>query len=127
MNANSMIYSRHDYRDVRHVYTRNGHGAKTRVRVRVKSRFRFIAFLIIVIGLTMGTLGFITGMNDSTASVVTDYTTYTAGAGDTIWSIAEHMNYDNIDTRQAVYTICQLNDLQPEELQPGMVLTVPAE
>ncbi len=99
----------------------------TRTRTRVKSRPRFIAFLIIVIGLMAGSFGFITGMNETTASVTTNYTTYTVCAGDTLWDIANEVNYNNTDTRKIVHAICQVNDIQAGDLQPDMVLTIPTD
>ena len=100
---------------------------RTRVRVRVKSRIRFITFLVLVIGLFAGTIGFATGLNDSTASVTSDYTSYTVVSGDTLWDIADQISCGSTDTRKVVHAICRLNDIQAEELQPGMVLTIPAD
>lgn len=100
---------------------------RTRRRIRVKSRCRFVAFLVIVAGLMITGLGFATGMNESTASVITDYETYVVGSGDTLWSIAEDINQSDLDTRKVIYVIRQMNDdIQPEDLRPGMELTVPA-
>ena len=100
---------------------------RARTRTRVKSRPRFIAFLVIMIGLVVGSLGFATGMYDTTASVTTDYTSYTVGYGDTLWDIANEAYQGNTDTRKIVYAICQLNDIQAGDLQPGMILTIPTE
>ena len=94
--------------------------------IRVKSRFRFITFLVIVTGLMISGLGFATGINESTASVTTDYDTYVVSYGETLWSIADEINDSNMDTRKVLYVIRQLNDIQPEDLQPGMELIVPA-
>lgn len=99
----------------------------TRVRVRIRSKFRFITFLIIVLGLTVGMFGFVTGMNESTASMTQDYTSITVDVGDTLWDIANSVNHKNTDTRIIVHAICQLNDIQAGDLQPGMVLTVPTD
>ncbi|MBQ9016440.1 MAG: LysM peptidoglycan-binding domain-containing protein [Firmicutes bacterium] len=99
----------------------------TRKRTRVKSRPRFITFLIIMIGLIVGTFGFVTGMDESIASVTTDYTTYTVCAGDTLWDIADRVNYHNTDTRKIVHVISQTNGIRPDELQPGMVLSIPTD
>lgn len=100
---------------------------RTRTRTRIKSNTRFIAFLIIVIGLAVGAFGFVTGINDTTASVTTDYTEYTVGTGDTLWDIANTVNHKGSDTRKIVHVICQLNDIRADAIQPGMVLTIPTD
>ena len=100
---------------------------RTRRRIRVKSRPRFITFLIIMIGLIVGSFGFATGLNESTASVTSDFTTYTVCAGDTLWDIANTFNYNNKDTRMIVHAICQANDIQAGDLRPDMVLSIPTD
>ena len=107
--------------------TMTGTRRRTVTRTRVKSRTRFITFLIIVIGLIVGALGFVTGMNDSTASETDDYISYTVESGDTLWAIADSVNTTNTDTRKIVHAICLINDIQADDLQPGMILTLPAE
>ena len=102
-------------------------GTRTRTRTRVKSKFRFITFLIIVMGLMVGAFGFVTGLDESTASVTEDYAKYAVESGDTLWDIANDVNHHNTDTRKIVHAICQLNDIQADDLQPGMVLTVPTD
>lgn len=109
------------------VKTRTRSGKKVRRRTRVKSRARFITFLILTIGLALGTIGFATGINESTASVTQDYTSYTVEAGDTLWDIAGKTCQSHTDVRKMVFVISQLNDLQAEDLRPGMVLTIPVD
>ena len=108
---------------------RDGSGSKVRtnrrVRTRVKSRPRFIAFLVIMIGLLVSGFGFTAGLYDTTASVTTDFTSYTVAPGDTVWDIADEVSGSDTDTRIIVHAICQMNDIQAQDLQPGMVLFVP--
>ena len=80
------------------------------IRVRVKSRVRFI-----------------TGINETTASVNEDYVSYIVADGDTVWDIAQKLNTNDTDIRKVVFAICQINDITAGDLQPGMVLTVPAD
>lgn len=107
------------------VKTRTSTGRTVRKKTRVKSRPRFITFLVIMIGLIVGGFGFLSGINESTASVTTDYASYTVAYGDTMWDIADEVNHSDTDTRKVVYAICQINDIQAGDLQPGMVLRVP--
>ena len=97
------------------------------IRVRVKSRVRFITFLVLMFGLMVGVFGFITGINETTASVNEDYVSYIVADGDTVWDIAQKLNTNDTDIRKVVFAICQINDITAGDLQPGMVLTVPAD
>ncbi|MBQ6401610.1 MAG: LysM peptidoglycan-binding domain-containing protein [Firmicutes bacterium] len=107
----------------------NGTGCegRGRRRYRVKSPVRFITFLVIAVCMIVGGLGFVTGANESTASVLEDYHTYTVSSGDTLWSIAEEYKSDGTDIRKAVYVISQLNDMHAEDLYPGDELIIPTE
>ena len=99
---------------------------KTNKKYRIKSKFRFIAFVVIVLGIAVGALGYVTGMDVSTAlEQPEDQITIEISAGDTVWDIAEHVASKDTDVRKAVYEICQANDLQDAEIQSGMVLTIP--
>ena len=99
---------------------------KTNKKYRIKSKFRFIAFVVIVLGIVVGALGFVTGTDVSTAlEQPGDQITVEVSAGDTVWDIAEHFTDKDTDIRKAVYEICQENDLQDAEIHSGMVLTIP--
>ena len=99
---------------------------KTNKKYRIKSKFRFIMFVVIVLGIAVGALGYVTGMDVSTAlEQPEDQITIEISAGDTVWDIAEHVTSKDTDIRKAVYEICQANDLQDAEIQSGMVLTIP--
>ena len=94
-------------------------------RFRVKSKPRFITFLVIMTFMIIGGIGFAAGSFDSTASTVDEYTTYTVGYGDTLWSIADEYKSDRTDVRKAIFVISDINGISAEELQPGMELTIP--
>ena len=96
-------------------------------RYRIKSRFRFTAFIVIVMLLIVGGLSFVTGTARSTATTVDEYTTYTVCAGDTLWSIADEYRDEATDARKAIFVISKVNDIKAEDLQPGMVLTIPTD
>ena len=99
---------------------------KTNKRYRIKSPFRFIMFVVIILGLAAGTFGYITGFDVSTAlEQPGEQITVEVTAGDTVWDIAEHFKSDDTDTREAVYEICQANDLHDGEIHSGMILTIP--
>lgn len=98
-------------------------------RYRIKSNFRFVTFLVIVLGLVIGTVGFITGSNEAIALDVPGEpvtpVTIEVTAGDTVWDIADHFKSEDKDIRKAVYEICQENDIRDGNIQSGMILTIP--
>ncbi len=99
----------------------------TNKKYRIKSKFRFITFIVIMLGLTIGVFGIVTGQYTSTALTVPEYTTVQIEAGDTLWDIArEHMD-DGTDPRRAVYEICLVNDIDAGDIRPGMILSIPVD
>jgi len=98
-----------------------------RRRYRIRSKARFITFLVIMTFMVIGGIGFVTGSYESTATTTDEYTTYTVGYGDTLWSIAEEYKSDRTDVRQAVFVISDINGIKAEELAPGMELTIPVD
>ena len=79
-----------------------------------------------ILGLAIGTFGYITGNDVATALVnQEDQITVEVSAGDTLWEIADHVKSDDTDIRKAVYEICQANDIQDGSIQSGMILTIP--
>ncbi len=125
MNTDRGITKRNVVAKAGHSVSKTNTRSGKRIRTRVKSRPRFITFLVIVIGLFVGGFGFATGINDTTASVTTDYTSYTVAPGDTVWDIAKHFKNDDTDIGKAVYEICHANDIQDGCIQSGMILTIP--
>ena len=99
---------------------------KMNKKYRIKSKFRFITFLVIILGIAVGTFGYITGFDVSTAlEQPGDPVTVEVTPGDTVWNIADNVKSDGTDIRKAVYEICQANDLQDAQIHAGMVLTIP--
>ena len=45
--------------------------------------------------------------------------------GDTLWSIAQTYMADDLDVRQAVYELCELNNISASNLYAGMTIQVP--
>ena len=99
---------------------------KTNKKYRIKSKFRFIMFVVVVLGIAVGTFGYITGSDVSIAQVQPeDPITVEVTAGDTVWDIAKHFTSNGTDIRKAVYKICEANDLQDAQIHSGMILTIP--
>ena len=99
---------------------------KTNKKYRIKSKFRFIMFVVVVLGIAVGTFGYFTGSDVSIAQVQpAEPITVEVTAGDTVWDIAKHFTSNGTDIRKAVYEICEANDLQDAQIHSGMILTIP--
>lgn len=98
---------------------------KSNKKYRIKSKSRFITFLVIVICVFVGTIGYFTGFSTANAIEDSDYKIIEVSCGDTIWDLAEQYKDDNVEIRDAVYAICELNDIKADEIKPGMKLTIP--
>ena len=102
---------------------------KSNRKYRIKSKFRFITFLVIVLGLAAGAIGYatgVTGFGISTALTVKDEPVKVeVFAGDTIWDIADEYKSRDKDIRKAVYQICRLNDLEDGHIEAGMMIEIP--
>ncbi|MCF0144346.1 MAG: LysM peptidoglycan-binding domain-containing protein [Firmicutes bacterium] len=99
---------------------------KSNKKYRIKSKFRFITFMVIAIGLTVGAFGYISGMGVSTA--LTDKPApiqVEVCAGDTLWDIANEYKSTDKDVREAVYEICQANDIKDGYVEAGMIIDIP--
>ena len=92
---------------------------------RIKSRFRFTVFVVLTIVLMATAANFALGLNTAASSTVQEYMDVEIKSGDTLWNIAETYMPDNMDTREAVYQICSLNDISADELYAGMTIQVP--
>ena len=125
MSTQDMTAQRNAHRNTYRNTHRRSH-RKAHRRYRIKSNFRFITFIVIVLGIAIGAFGFITGSNEAIAlDIPKDPVTVEVTAGDTVWDIAEHFKSDDKDTREAVYEICQANDIPDGSIQSGMILTIP--
>lgn len=97
----------------------------TRRRYRIRSKFRFVTFIVILALMIIGGINFATGLGESQATTVDEYTTYIVGYGDTLWDIADQFRDDRTDVRQAIFVISEVNDINAEDLVPGMELMIP--
>ena len=94
-------------------------------KYRIKSKFRFITFVVVIACMAVGIFGFASGLNTSVAITEPQNQQIEVAAGDTLWDIANDYKSNDTDTRYAVYQICKANDISAEDLQAGMVITIP--
>ena len=92
---------------------------------RIANRFRFTAFVVISIILLTTVINFALGLNTAASLTIQEYMYLDVMPGDTLWSIAQTYMADDLDVRQAVYELCELNNISASNLYAGMTIQVP--
>lgn len=92
---------------------------------RVVNRFRFTVFVVLTIVMLTTAINFALGLNTAASLTKTDYMDVQITSGDTLWSIAESYMPSDMDTREAVYKLCKVNDISASDLYAGMTIQVP--
>lgn len=97
-----------------------------RHRYRIYSPLRFFIFVLLSIMIAVFSGYAIIGAANAEAASVKTYAQVSVGADDNLWSIVEAYNPDaNIDIRDALYDIYEINDISADDLQPGDKIFVP--
>jgi len=93
---------------------------------RIANPVRFFIFILICTmlitfaGMTMISAG------QAQAAAVNTYAQVTVQEDDTLWGLIEEHNPNaNIDVRSAVYDVCEINDIDAGDIQPGDTLFIP--
>ncbi len=94
-------------------------------KYRITSKFRFTTFLVIAILCIFTIIGTLTGINTANSSSMAAYNMVKVESGDTLWDIASEYGPDNMDLRQVVYEICDLNEISADQLEAGQNIIVP--
>lgn len=94
-------------------------------KFRIQNRIRFTLFVVASIILFTVTINFALDLNTASSSTKQEYTQVKVVSGDTLWSIADTYMHDNPDIRKSVYQLCQLNNINADELYAGMTILVP--
>ena len=98
---------------------------KTRKKYRIKSRVRFASFIVISLLLLCTIANTALGYNDALALTEQQYIQIQVESGDTLWTIADEFMPDDMDPREAVYIICDNNDMNANDLYAGQILDIP--
>ena len=96
-------------------------------KYRVKSKLRFIVSIVMMLGLIIGGCTMLMGFNTSTALTKPQYVQVEIAYGDTLWNIAGTYKSEHTDVRKAIYEICKINEIEADDLAPGMILSIPKE
>ncbi len=92
---------------------------------KVVNKFRFTVFVVLTIVILTTAVNFALGFNTAASLTRTDYMDVQIVSGDTLWSIAENYMPQDMDTREAVYKLCKVNDISASELYAGMTIQIP--
>ena len=94
-------------------------------RFRIKSKSRFLIFLLICMFILTGAFNTMTGAYDALASDSPQgYISVNVTAGDTLWNIAENYMPSDMDTREAVYIIKKVNNID-STVRDGQTILIP--
>ena len=96
-------------------------------RYRVVNKFRFTFFVVLMILAITTFANFALGLNSADILTRLTYMDYEITDGDTLWTIAETYMTDASDIREAVYELCQLNEISAGELYVGMTIQIPVQ
>ena len=94
-------------------------------KYRITSKFRFTMFLVVMILCLMTTIGTLLGLNTVNSASMNQYNQVQVEAGDTIWNIACEYAPDDMDVRKVVHDICDINEIQADQLTAGQKIIVP--
>lgn len=94
-------------------------------KYRITSKFRFTTFLVVAILCIFSIIGSLTGMNTVSSSSMNQYNPVKIESGDTLWNIASEYGPDDMDIRQVVREICDLNEISADRLEAGDTIIVP--
>ena len=94
-------------------------------RYKITNRFRFTIFVALTIILVTTLVNFALGLNTAASLTMQEYMEIDISSGDTLWSIAQNYMPDDMDIRDAVGHLCDLNNITAEELYAGMTIQVP--
>lgn len=96
-------------------------------RYKVVNKVRFTIFVVLMILAITTFANLALGLNTADSLTRLTYMDYEITDGDTLWTIAETYMTDISDIREAVYELCQLNDISASELYVGMTIQIPIQ
>ena len=100
--------------------------ANTGHHYKIVNPVRFFIFVLLVIMIMVFGVYSVIGASDAEAAVVRTYAQVTIQDGDNLWDIIEEYNPDaNINVRDAVYDIYEINDIDDCSVNPGDTIFVP--
>lgn len=94
-------------------------------KYKIKSKFRFTLFLTLIILLSTFITTGILGYNEAKSLTKTYYYEVEIQSGDTLWQLAETYMDNGKDTRENIYDLCELNNIEANQLIIGSNILIP--
>ncbi len=95
-------------------------------RYKIVNPVRFFIFVFICVFTIVFAAYGLASINFAQASSVNTYQQVTINHNDSLWEVAESHCQSNMDIRDYIAEICEINDITSNDvLQPGQVLFVP--
>lgn len=93
---------------------------------RIANPARFFIFIFICTMILSFAAFTLIGPGRAEASSARTYAQVTVSEDDTIWGLVEKYNPDGrINVRSAIYDVCEINDIDAGDIQPGDTLFIP--
>lgn len=93
---------------------------------RIVNPVRFFIFVLITVMVLVFAAYSILNIGQAEAEAVNTYAQVSVSENESLWSIAERYNNDvNIDTREIIHEICEINDISAADVQAGDTIFVP--
>ena len=93
---------------------------------RIANPVRFFIFIFICTMIFAFATFTVLGSGSASAAAVHTYAQVTVSENDTLWGLIEKYNPDGrVNVRSAIYDVCEINDIDAGDIQPGDTLFIP--
>ena len=94
-------------------------------KYRIVSKVCFTTFVCTLLLVSALSVSSMLGTDQASSMSDSCYTEVQIQSGDTLWNIAKEFCPKDQDLRQAVFKICELNEIQGQQVQPGQRILIP--
>jgi LysM repeat protein len=91
--------------------------------MRIKDKWKFVSSITLLIGIVVVIIAITTNITKE-PTYTESYSIIHVTRGETLWSIAEEYKKPNTDTREYIYEIRKLNDMETSEIYEGQTLQI---
>lgn len=88
----------------------------------IVNKKRFFTFITLLVFILIGLVTLLVSSQVSHSQEEIHYNEYRVGQGDTLWKISEHYLDQDIDIRQFIHKIRQLNDMKTSAIYEGDII-----
>ncbi len=94
-------------------------------KYRIKNRVRFICFVTVMMLVVSFGISGLFNIGKAQSIKEQEYVEITVCSGDTLWDLAKTYGNGDIDIRELVYNICQVNHIKAADLRAGQTILIP--